>query len=116
MMFTFEADFSGSGTQQPGVVGISTSASIRRVTVAYGKHQQARQMSFRVDDIPTFLEATEQTLCRIAITQALQRPGGFYGEGQLDQPEADLNARMPQWQGALRPAARTGVSPQDQPS
>lgn len=100
MMFHFDADWAHDGKPETGLVGSSESESIKRVTVAIGKHERARQISFRVDDAPREPPFDEATLCRIAIAQALSSPG-LYGAERLEQPEAQLNFQIPPWEGVL---------------
>ena len=103
MMFNFSMDFAHDGNLEPGVVGTAESESLRRVTVATGKHEGAKQMSFRVDDAPRDPGISDELLCRTAIEQALRSPGGFYGAQRLEQPEAQLSFEIPPWEGRLEP-------------
>ena len=101
MMFDFEADFAHSGSARDAQVGTAEFEGLKRVTVVSGQRENARQMSFRVDDAPFDSSISDETLCRIAIAQALASATALYSAKELDQPEAQLNLQFSPWDGAL---------------
>jgi hypothetical protein len=101
MMFDFEADFARNGTSQDAQVGTAEFEGLKRVTVVTGQREKARQMSFRVDDAPLDPGISDETLCRIAVAQALASATGLYSAKELDQPEAQLNFQFRPWDGPL---------------
>jgi hypothetical protein len=101
MMFDFEADFARNGTARDAQVGTAEFEGLKRVTVVTGQRENARQMSFRVDDAPLDPGIGDETLCRIAIAQALASATSLYSANELDQPEAQLNFQFSPWDGPL---------------
>jgi hypothetical protein len=102
MMFDFEADLAHDGSARAAQVGTAEFEGLKRVTVVTGQRETARQMSFRVNDAPFDSGISDETLCRIAIAQALASATGLYSAKEIDQPEAQLNLQFPPWDGPLR--------------
>jgi len=102
MMFDFEADLAHDGSPRNAQVGTAEFEGLKRVTVITGQRETARQMSFRVNDVPLDSDISDETLCRIAIAQALASATGLYSAKEIDQPEALLNFHFSPWDGPLR--------------
>jgi len=94
MMFNFEADIAHDGSARDAQVGTAEFEGLKRVTVVSGQRENARQMSFRVDDAPFDSGISDET-------QVLASATALYSAKELDQPEAQLNLQFPPWDGAL---------------